>query len=70
MAKFCPIRQEYVVYLDCLECEEKICRQTDTQKNSSHSLNSTNPVNHTYMGEKINERKNKTDRRTNGSGKA
>lgn len=52
MAKFCPIRQEYVVYLDCLECEEKICRQTDTQKNGSHSLNSTNPVNHTYMGEK------------------
>lgn len=25
MAKYCPITNSYVLYLDCLECEEKEC---------------------------------------------
>lgn len=27
MAKFCPVRNERVVYLDCLECEGKECQK-------------------------------------------
>lgn len=27
MAKFCPIRNAKVVYLECLECEEKECQK-------------------------------------------
>ena len=26
MAKICPITNDKVLYLDCLECEEKICK--------------------------------------------
>ena len=29
MAKFCPILNHSVVYLTCLECEDKLCEQTD-----------------------------------------
>lgn len=27
MAKICPITSSPVLYLDCLECEEKICKK-------------------------------------------
>lgn len=27
MAKICPITNDKVLYLDCLECEEKICKK-------------------------------------------
>lgn len=27
MAKYCPIRERKVLYLDCVECEEKECNQ-------------------------------------------
>lgn len=30
MAKYCPILEEYVVYLTCQECEEKSCKQKDS----------------------------------------
>ena len=33
MSKYCPISQHNVVYLECLECEEKPCKK----------LNSNNP---------------------------
>lgn len=26
MSRFCPVVNRKVVYLDCLECEEKICQ--------------------------------------------
>ena len=29
MAKYCPILNRKVVYLECLECEEKLCKQSD-----------------------------------------
>ena len=25
MSKFCPITQSYVVYLECMDCDEKLC---------------------------------------------
>lgn len=31
MSKFCPIMQRRVVYLDCLECEEK--KECKTEEN-------------------------------------
>lgn len=27
MAKFCPLTKENVVYLQCQECETKVCRK-------------------------------------------
>ena len=29
MARYCPILEERVVYLTCLECEEKKCEQSN-----------------------------------------
>lgn len=30
MAKICPITNEYVLYPECLECEEKVCKEQDS----------------------------------------
>lgn len=30
MARFCPITQETVIYLECLECDDKRCRNMGT----------------------------------------
>ena len=27
MSKICPINNSIVLYLDCLECDDKICKQ-------------------------------------------
>ena len=27
MAKYCPVTNDKVLYLECLECEEKICKR-------------------------------------------
>lgn len=27
MAKYCPVYKIKVVYLDCLECEDKLCKK-------------------------------------------
>lgn len=32
MAKFCPETNSYVLYLDCLECETKSCKNNDINK--------------------------------------
>lgn len=32
MSKICPITKEKVLYLDCLECEEKICKKNNKSK--------------------------------------
>jgi len=37
MAKICPITNKSVLYLDCLECEEKICRKTKNIKKEEPS---------------------------------
>ena len=29
MSKLCPIKNEKVLYLDCLECEDKICKEKE-----------------------------------------
>lgn len=31
MAKICPITGDPVLYLDCLECEEKLCKKRRKQ---------------------------------------
>ena len=31
MSKFCPEINEMVVYLDCLECDTKICKKSKVQ---------------------------------------
>jgi len=51
MSKFCPIQNRKVIYLDCLDCEEKKCRQgelkpcqqvlTKPQKNAKAVRNSS-----------------------------
>ena len=32
MSKFCPIQNRKVVYIDCIECENKICKNNELQK--------------------------------------
>jgi hypothetical protein len=32
MSKFCPIQNRKVVYIDCIECEDKICKNNKSQK--------------------------------------
>ena len=31
MARYCPLRDGPELYLDCKECDEKVCEQTTTQ---------------------------------------
>ena len=33
MAILCPITNEKVLYLDCLECDEKICKKDYVKEN-------------------------------------
>ena len=39
MAKFCPIRNAKVVYLECLECEEKGCQKLKKRTSDNSSDN-------------------------------
>lgn len=48
MAKFCPILNRKVVYLDCLECDDKQCKNPKTtqkeekgEQNKCHSTTET-----------------------------
>lgn len=38
MAKKCPITNRYVLYLDCLECEDKSCRVIEKSKSKEKKL--------------------------------
>lgn len=31
MAKFCPLINQKVLYIECLECDEKICKNNNTK---------------------------------------
>ena len=35
MAIYCPITKTKVVYLTCLECENKICKEDKDEKNTA-----------------------------------
>lgn len=35
MAKICPISKEQVLYLDCLDCDEKTSCQNNTSKTTN-----------------------------------
>ena len=37
MAKLCPITNSYVLYLDCLECDEKDCEKIGENNEYSKS---------------------------------
>lgn len=47
MAKYCPAKNGTVLYLDCLECEEKICKQLNF-KESEKANNKEQLVPHNY----------------------
>lgn len=38
MAKYCPILEEYVVYLTCQECEDKKCYEKDTKNKEADNM--------------------------------
>lgn len=40
MSKLCPLTGTTVLYLDCLECDNKICRQPNMNKDDAK--NATN----------------------------
>ena len=35
MAKFCPLVGHKVVYLDCIECDERVCVKSHPSENSA-----------------------------------
>ena len=35
MSKYCPLLGRKVVYLECQECEEKVCKQAGTEYKGS-----------------------------------
>lgn len=37
MSRRCPIYGSTVLYLDCLECEEKLCKKVKEKKRSKES---------------------------------
>ena len=41
MAKWCPITGEKVLYLECLECDDKICKNLN-KKNKQTNRKSSN----------------------------
>lgn len=45
MARRCPIYGSTVLYLDCLECEEKICRGNNNGTNTNKQRDSNNQNN-------------------------
>ena len=46
MSKFCPITKSYVVYLECLDCDEKLCENNkkDTGLNTGVNVNKSKSV--------------------------
>lgn len=36
MSKYCPILKRKVIYLDCLECEDKLCENPQNQQESEN----------------------------------
>lgn len=45
MARRCPIYGSTVLYLDCLECEEKICRGNNNGTNTNKQRDNNNQNN-------------------------
>ena len=41
MSQFCPIYNRPVVYLTCLECEDKPCRNSSTEIDENANGNNT-----------------------------
>lgn len=35
MSRICPVNHSKVLYLDCLECDDKICRQNNKIKSEA-----------------------------------
>lgn len=56
MAKVCPLTNEKVLYLECLECEEKECR-----KDTKHNTNLYKICNNTKQLDLDNENKLEKD---------
>ena len=46
MAKWCPITGEKVLYLECLECDDKICKNPKQEKQTDESKE---PVSYTHL---------------------
>lgn len=50
MAKMCPITNEVVLYLDCIECEDKICKLNHINNNDTKSEKKDKKTNIKYGG--------------------
>lgn len=38
MSRICPLNHSIVLYLDCLDCDYKICKQLNSNKNNKKGL--------------------------------
>lgn len=48
MSKYCPILNRKVVYLDCLECDEKICQKETMDQSKTNHIGVKRPVESFY----------------------
>jgi hypothetical protein len=55
MSKYCPILNRKVVYLVCLECDEKICQEKTTDLPKTNHIGVNRPVEPFYAKEKAKE---------------
>lgn len=51
MARMCPETKNYVLYLDCLECEDKICTKKRETKNEkmTEKVEKNNPKGESFV---------------------
>ena len=45
MAKYCPLLNHNVTYLDCLDCDEKVCVKETRNSSSNKNFNKSNNEN-------------------------
>ena len=44
MSKFCPFFNKIVLYLDCVECDDKPCKEKDFKHKESFSFIESNEI--------------------------
>ena len=67
MARYCPVAKEKVLYTECIECENPVCRQSKCEKREKNPVGRQNPrINSSILK---NDGKNKERRECNGKEK-
>lgn len=46
MSKYCPVLERKVLYLECNECEEKLCRNTSKSHIDNNNYKESEDIKH------------------------